>query len=77
MCRLLYRCTTRDVVISKHAAAGWAQAVFPHWRPLIAAALSCYAGTATAQQRAAVQAGAHAFYAYAQPQIANEVGEST
>lgn len=77
LCRLLYSGATRDVVISKYAAAGWAQAAFPAWRHLIAAALSCYAGTATAQARAAVQAGAHDFYAYAQPQIANEVGQST
>ncbi len=77
LCRLLYSCATRDVVISKYAAAGWAQAAYPHWRPLIAAALICYAGTATAPERAAVRAGAHDFYAYAQPHIANQVGEST
>ena len=47
----------------------------PHWRPPIAAALSCYVGTATAPERAAVHAGTHDFYAYAQPQIANQVGE--
>lgn len=73
LCRLLYSCATHDVVISKYAAAGWAQGACPAWRPLIAAALSCYAGTATAAERAAVEAGAHDFYAYAWPHIAEEL----
>lgn len=77
LCRLLYSCATRDVVISKYAAAGWAQELFPDWRPLIAAALSCYAGTATAAERAAVAAGVRAYLAYARPQIASAVEEVT
>lgn len=77
LCRLLYSCATRDVVISKYAAAGWAQAAFPGWRHLIAAALSWYAGTATEAECAAVQAGVCAFHAYARPQIARVVEAGT
>jgi len=64
LCRLLYSFTTRDVVISKFASAQWASAAYPGWSPLIRAALSWYAGTATAGEQTLVRDGASSYYEY-------------
>jgi len=47
LCRLIYSFETRDVVISKGAAAAWAWDVFPQWRPHIDAARNSYARKAS------------------------------
>lgn len=42
LCRLLYSFTTRDVVVSKVTAAGWARETMPEWRRLIDQAEAAY-----------------------------------
>lgn len=64
LCRLLYSFTTRDVVISKFASAQWASAAYSGWSPLIRAALSWYAGTATAGEQTLVREGASSYHEY-------------
>jgi hypothetical protein len=43
LCRLIYSFQTREVVISKMAAAAWAAAAFAEWSLLIEAAKRSYA----------------------------------
>ena len=51
LCRLMYSHETRDVVVSKTAAAAWALDQFSEWRPLIEMAQASYAGEATLEDR--------------------------
>jgi len=47
LCRLLYSYSTKEVVISKFAAAKWAYWIFPHWQQIIELARKSYAGLST------------------------------
>ncbi len=49
--RLIYSFETRDVVVSKSAAADWAYQHFPRWRRHIKLARKSYARQATAMDR--------------------------
>ena len=49
LCRLMYSFETREVVISKVAAAEWAWDLFARWRALIEAAQKSYAKQASEQ----------------------------
>jgi predicted nucleotidyltransferase len=51
LCRLMYSYETRDVVVSKTAAAAWVLDAFPHWRRLIELAQASYAGASTPEDR--------------------------
>ncbi|MBN1666615.1 MAG: DUF4111 domain-containing protein [Anaerolineales bacterium] len=62
--RLLYSYATKDVVISKQAAAAWAQVQYPAWADLIEAALASYAKKATAEQRALLADQARVYYCF-------------
>jgi hypothetical protein len=42
LCRLMYSFDSRDVVISKTAAAEWAERLFPEWIPIIDCARRAY-----------------------------------
>lgn len=65
LCRLMYSYETRDVVVSKRASAAWAEALFPRWRALIAAARRAYDGTATAKDRALLESKVGKFFLFA------------
>ncbi|MCJ7623934.1 MAG: DUF4111 domain-containing protein [Anaerolineaceae bacterium] len=51
LCRLMYSFETRDVVVSKTAAAKWAHTAFPRWRRHIECARRSYARQATIEDR--------------------------
>lgn len=51
LCSLIYSFETKDVVISKAAAAEWAHKQLPQWQPHIELARKSYAGKAAAQDR--------------------------
>ena len=51
LCRLVYSYETRDVVVSKAAAAAWARRALPEWKHLIIAAERAYAGRGGAAER--------------------------
>ena len=51
LCRLMYSFKTRDVVISKTAAAAWAHNAFPQWRRPIELAQKSYARRGTPEER--------------------------
>jgi len=65
LCRLLYSYRTRDIVISKQAAAEWALDNFTVWRPLIEAALRSYAGDINEQDKRLLESETGRFYKYA------------
>jgi hypothetical protein len=69
LCRLVYSFETKEVVVSKFAAANWAREAFPPWSEAIAAALRCYEGNAGRIERKRVQAAAKDFLAFARSQI--------
>jgi hypothetical protein len=69
LCRLIYSHETRDVVISKAAAADWALGALPDWRRHIELATKSYAGQATTQDRTYMLAEVRAFFDYAQSRI--------
>lgn len=62
LCRLMYSFERRDVVISKAAAAEWANERYPQWCPYIDLALKTYAKQATAQDRERMLSGAVDFF---------------
>jgi hypothetical protein len=68
-CRLIYSFETRQVVISKAWAAGWAWERYPEWRPHIEAAKRSYAREATAADEQLMATGARAYYDFAVGQI--------
>jgi hypothetical protein len=51
LCRLMYSFKTRDVVVSKIAAATWAHDAFPQWRRLVELAQKSYARRGTPEER--------------------------
>jgi len=65
LCRLIYSYETRDVVISKAAAAAWAYDALPQWRRHVELAQKSYAGRATPQDRQFMLAEAAAFFEFA------------
>jgi len=69
LCRLIYSYETRDVVISKAAAADWAYEALPEWRRHVELARKSYAGQATPQDRQFMLAEAPAFFEVAQRRI--------
>ncbi len=69
LCRLIYSFQTRDVVISKAAAAAWAYDAFPQWRRHIELARKSYAHQATPQDRAFMLVEVRAFLRFAREQI--------
>ena len=56
---------TREVVITKTAAAEWAWELFPQWRALIAAAQKSYARQASVQEEAFMRAEVKELYRFA------------
>lgn len=69
LCRLIYSYETREVVVSKAAAAGWACDALPEWRFLIEAAKKSYAGRSTPQEREFMLAEVQDLYRYARARI--------
>jgi hypothetical protein len=70
MFRVVYSLQTRDVVVSKRAAADWASREFPDWRPHIEAALRFYAKEEASGDRELLLAGVHSIHEMAQARIA-------
>ncbi len=68
-CRLIYSFKTRQVVVSKAWAAGWAWDRYPQWRPHIDAARRSYASQATPADRHLMATGSRAMYDFAVGQI--------
>ena len=69
LCRLMYSHETRDVVVSKTAAAAWALDQFSEWRTLIEAAQASYAGRATPEDCEAMKARIGALLDFARTRI--------
>jgi hypothetical protein len=65
LCRLMYSFETRDVVISKAAAAKWARDAFPQWRRHIEAAQRSYARQATTQDVEFMRSEVHGLFRFA------------
>ena len=76
LCRLIYSYETRDVVISKAAAADWAYDALPEWRLHIELAKKSYAGRATTRDRLFLLGQAKAFFTFAQARIHAVSGQS-
>ena len=72
LCRLIYSFGTRDVVISKRAAAAWACDTFPAWKLLIETAIKSYDRRATAHDRAFLASEVCPFFQFA----CQRIGES-
>ena len=77
LCRLMYSFATRDVVISKTAAAAWAHRAFPQWQRHIELAQKSYAGRATPQERAFMLSEVAALYHFAIEGIENSQAAGT
>ncbi|MDH7485433.1 MAG: DUF4111 domain-containing protein [Anaerolineae bacterium] len=75
LCRLMYSFQTRDVVVSKAAAAEWAGSAFPQWRKHIEAAKRSYAGQATAEDRQWMNSEARRFFRFACERIGRVMTE--
>jgi len=69
LCRLIYSYETRDVVISKAAAADWACEALPQWRRHVELARKSYARQATAQDRQFMLDEVQAFFEFARSRI--------
>lgn len=69
LCRLIYSFETKDVVISKAAAAEWAYKHYPQWQRHIELARKSYAGKATAQDRQFMLAEVEQFFHFASSRI--------
>jgi len=65
LCRVMYSFETRDVVVSKSAAAGWACDAMPEWSGLIAAAKASYSGHATRADKDLLGAEVKRFFRFA------------
>jgi len=85
LCRLMYSFETKEVVISKVTAAGWAQDVFPQWREHIEVARRSYAGQVTLEERQWMKSEARGFFGFAceriresqaQEMVKDEVGRA-
>jgi hypothetical protein len=69
-CRILYSFRSRDIVISKYAAARWGMTELPtEWRQPIAAAVRLYSLTANADDLELVRARRGAFVAYIKDEL--------
>jgi hypothetical protein len=69
LCRLIYSFETRDVVVSKAAAAAWAIDALPAWTRAIDLARTTYPMRATPEERQVLQAEAGRFLPFAQAWI--------
>ena len=69
LCRLIYSYETRDVVISKAAAADWAYEDLPQWRRHVELAQKAYAGRATPEDRQFMLNEVQAFFEFARSRI--------
>lgn len=69
LCRLIYSFQSRDVVISKTAAAAWAESKYPQWRGLIKAANRSYEGRASEEDRQFMAARIGDWYKFALDQF--------
>ncbi len=69
LCRLIYSFETRDVVLSKAAAADWAIEALPEWAATIELAKKSYAGLATAEDRELMLVKAQELFLYASERI--------
>ncbi len=69
LCRLIYSYRTKDVVISKQAAAEWALDNFTGWTSLIEAALRSYAGKINEQDKRLLESETERFYQFAYEMI--------
>ncbi len=65
LCRLMYSFETKEVVVSKMKAAGWAHDVFPQWRRHIEMARRSYARQATMEERQWMKAEARGLFDFA------------
>ena len=65
LCRLMCSFESRDVVISKVAAAAWARDTFPEWRRHIELAEKSYTGQATAEDQQFMTAEVRSLYRFA------------
>ncbi len=72
LCRLMYSFQTRDVVLSKAAAAEWAYHAFPQWRPHVEAAKRSYARQATPEDRQLMSAEVRSFFGFACERMGEE-----
>jgi len=75
LCRLIYSFQTRDVVISKAAAADWARTALPQWRRHVETATRSYAGQATPADREFMKSEVRGLLRFACERIA-ETGAS-
>ncbi len=73
LCRLMYSFETRDVVVSKAAAAQWAAGIFSQWTGLIEAATRSYARQATASDMQLMKSRLPQFYAFARDRISRSL----
>jgi hypothetical protein len=69
LCRLMYSFHTRDVVISKRAAARWARQVHPEWQSLVGAAERTYDRAATQADAELLKRKIGSLYAFAVARI--------
>ena len=69
LCRLIYSHETKDVVVSKAAAAEWAHDALPEFRRHVETAKRSYAGRATTQDRDFMVAGVAVFFEIAVSRI--------
>lgn len=69
LCRLMYSHRTRDIVVSKSAAAAWAVEAFPQWRELIDTATASYAGATTDEDRRRMLKQVPGLYRFAADEI--------
>ena len=69
LCRLMYSYETRDVVVSKAAAAVWARRTLPECKHLIVAAERAYAGRGDAAERKLMLAEVGSLFDFARARI--------
>lgn len=69
LCRLVYSYSTKDVVISKRAAAEWGLDCFVEWRRLIEAALRVYEREEEGEDRRLLESETERFYQFAGDRI--------
>jgi hypothetical protein len=73
---LVYSFETRDVVVSKAAAAAWGYDALPEWRRHIELARKSYARQATPQERQFMLAEVAGFLEFARVRIARAGGDT-
>ena len=69
LCRIVYSFQERDVVVSKRFSGNWACGRFPHWDPVIKAAMRSYEGTATPEDVRLLDAEVGRFLEFASGRI--------